>query len=406
VEDDGTIVGLKEENVMQMMEWLEKAIYEASSPPIIPNVMAQRIADKLILVIKVSSGMNKPYYRKSKGLEKGAYVRVGRSTIRASADMIEELKWQSRGLSYDIMPVYHASEEDLDRDKILKFLQARRHKAGAVISRDVLKLYRIVKEEHSNVYPTVAGILLFSKDVEYWFPEAMIICTQFTGTSGREAIASRDFTGPLFEQFHGAYDFILNRLNRSFTIKGPRREETLEIPEVAIRELLLNAIVHRNYHLKAPTKVAVYDDRVEIFSPGAFPTPFPSLRLGLTDVRNMTICKVFREAQYIEKLGSGFLTVFDSYTKRGLPEPEIIDGENFVKCILPRKDHKEPKVTDDLLRILRLFATADELAVSDVMRSLNIPRSTATRRLSELVGNGELTKKGKGKGTRYCRKVS
>jgi predicted HTH transcriptional regulator len=86
--------------------------------------------------------------------------------------------------------------------------------------------------------------------------------------------------------------------------------------------------------------VAIYDNRVEIFSPGVFEGPLDTqnLMMGLTYIRNHIICKIFREAGYIEKLGSGFITLFESYEQRGgLYPPQVIEGENFIKCILPRK---------------------------------------------------------------------
>lgn len=401
VSDDGHIVGIDEDKMIQMMEWVEKSIYEASSPPIIPKVLSQRINDKVILIIEVSSGMNKPYYRSVEGLEKGTYVRLGRSTVRASFEMIEELKWQSRGLSYDVMPIYQAKEEDLDKNKILTFLQQRQINADVAVTQEVLKSYKIIYEEHSRIFPTVAGILLFGKTPQYWLSESMIICTHFSGTSGREAIATRDCAGTLFEQFKEAYSFIISRLNRSFTIRGPKREEVLEVPEVAVRELLLNAIIHRNYHIRAPSKVAIYEDRIEIFSPGSFPTPFPNLRMGLTDVRNMVICNVFREADYIEKLGSGFIAVFESYSKRELANPEIINGDNFVKCILPRFGFGSQELVDEKQKVLWLFTPNSILSVSDIISALHLPRSTASRYLSELARDQKLEKSGIGKGTRY-----
>ena len=106
VSDDGKIIGIEEEDAMKWMEWLEYSIYQATTPPIIPKILLQRIGGKLILVLKVSSGMNKPYYIKNEGLERGTYVRFGRSTLRATSDMIEELRWQGRGLSFDVMPIY------------------------------------------------------------------------------------------------------------------------------------------------------------------------------------------------------------------------------------------------------------------------------------------------------------
>jgi Fic family protein len=89
-----------------------------------------------------------------------------------------------------------------------------------------------------------------------------------------------------------------------------------------------------------------------------------------------------------------------------LPEPSIIDGENFVKCILPRNSEGTVKASDDLQKILKLFTTADELAVSDIMAVLHMPRATATRRLNKLVKNKTLIRLGSGRGTKYKKRVS
>jgi len=155
----------------------------------------------------------------------------------------------------------------------------------------------------------------------------------FQGNKGRNVIATTDCEGNLFEQFNRAFDFILSRLNRSFRIDGVQRTEELEIPREAIREALLNAIVHRNYHNLAPTKVVIWSDRLEIFSSGSFPGPIDveNLRVGRTYLRNPIICRIFRETGYIEKLGSGFITILDSYQAMKLPRPQVIDGGGFCQ---------------------------------------------------------------------------
>lgn len=401
ISDDGSIIGLPEEDALKLLDTLHRAIFEACAPPVIPKIYLQNIDDKILCVIDVSEGMNKPYYRFSEGLDKGVYIRIGNTTMRATTDMIEELKWQSRGLSYDSMPVYQATLDDLDLEKVHAFLKTRKQQAPVILSNDILKYYKIITEEHAREYPTVSGILMFAKNVEHWFPEAMIICSHFMGTSGRDAISSIDCHGTLFEQFNKAYNFIITNLNKSFVIEDVKRMEKLELPEIAIREILLNAIIHRNYHIRAPIKIAIYDNRVEIFSPGSFPTPFENILLGLTDIRNMAICKIFREAQYIEKLGSGFITVFQKYKEWDLAEPNIINGENYVKCILPRKNYAVPEKFESYNEIINLFNQYDGISVSEVIEKLKIPRSTASRKLSELVNREFLTKQGHGKTTRY-----
>lgn len=405
IANNGEIIGVEERDAEEHMEYLDKMIYDSSAPPIIPLVHTQRINDKIILLIEVSSGMNKPYYIKSLGMEKGVFIRLGRSTMRANADMIEELKWSSRGLHFDLSSLYHGTTGDLDLDAIENFFSisngSKKSSTDAVLSS-----FNLINEEHKSKYPTVAGMLLFGKQPEKYLPEAFIICSRFSGVSGRTAIASQDCTGSLFEQFEMAYAFILKHLHHSFIIRGKKREEKLEIPEIAIRETLLNAIVHRNYHIQSPVKVAIYDNRIEIFSPGDFPGPINSSNLlsGLTYIRNPGISKIFRQAKYIEKLGSGFHNLFRFYEKWGLKAPEVIEGEGYIKCILPREKIKASGISDrtnEEEKILNLFDQTEELTISDVISLLGIARATAGRRLNNLVKDNKLKKIGAGKTTSY-----
>jgi ATP-dependent DNA helicase RecG len=412
VDDDRTIIGISEKEVEILMESLDKAIYEATSPPILPLVYTRTIGDKTVLCIEISKGMNKPYYRRSEGLEKGIYIRVGHHTIRANADLSEELKWQSRGITFDTLPVYLAdAPQDLDMKKIDAFFQKRKGRPSVNITPELLEAYELTIKEHGKTYPTAAGILLFGQQPQRHFSEGTIICTHFAGIEGREALATKDCAGTLFEQYQEAMAFILSRLYRSFTIQGFQREETLEVPEVALREALLNMLVHRNYHLKSPAKIAIYDNRIEFFSPGDFPGPLDTHNLleGMSFLRNPAICRAFREANLIEKLGTGLIVLFNSYLQMDLPKPQVTEGSSFVKCILPRNTPEttrlQPKnaLPGDLKHVYDLFGVANEITVSYVMRTLDLPRSTAGRRLSALAKSNLIVKKGTGRAARYIR---
>ena len=400
VNNDGVIVGVAESTIEQLLEYIDKTIYETTSPSIIPRVSIQRFEDKAVVVIEIAPGMNKPYYRSSEGIDKGTYIRLGRSTLRATKEIIEELQWQSRGIDYEGLPLRRASVEDLDRSKIKHFLQNRKNKDDAQLTDHLLNAYDLITYEQTGSFPTVAGILLFGHKPQRYLSEAMIICSHFLGTSGRDTLATVDCEGTLFDQFNQAYGFILSRLYRSFTISGPVREETLEIPEKAVREALLNTLVHRNYHIKAPIKIAIYDDRVEFFSPGQFPGPMKMdhLKMGMTYLRNPVICKIFREAGYIEKLGTGLRTIFSTYEERGLKIPEFIDGENYVKCILPRKSQAP---SDEAEKVMKLFEENEEITIQDVMNFLSLSRASAGRRLKELVDKGHIVRSGQTKAVSY-----
>ena len=407
VADSGDIIGVAEEEIERLLESIERSIYDSCSPSIIPRLYTQNFGGKHILVVEVSAGMNKPYHRRTEGPDKGTYIRLGKQTVHATKEIIRELEWQSRGIDYEATPVYDATVDDLNLDKFKLFLGSRKKNKLEKSSEEVLMAYHAIVYEHSKLYPTVLGILAFGRNPQHYLTEAMIICSHFKGTSGREAIASLDCNGDLFQQFEQAYNFILSRLNSSFSIDSLQRKEQLEIPEIAIREALLNAVAHRNYYIKGPTKIAIYENRIEIFSPGQFPGPLDTKNLnkGISYLRNPRICKVLREGKYIEKLGTGFITIFDSYKSHNLKPPTVIEGENFIKCILPRTGLPEVEASGgDLERIKDLFLALHEITASDVMKKLGAPRSTALRRLNKLTQAGIITRIGDGRATRYVLK--
>lgn len=414
IDDYGEIVGIPEKEIDRLIEKLRQSILDSCTPTIIADIHTQRIEDKLLLIVEASEGMNKPYFLTEKGLDAGTYVRMGRQTMKASAEIIHELQWQSKGKSPDMKPIYQASLNDLDLLTADTFFRNRVQKpddeAPGLSLEELMFHYKILVKEHGRTYPSLGGLLLFGKRPQDYLGEAFIICSHFNGISGRDAIATRDCAKTLFAQYEECLTFVVSRLNRQFTIRGSsRRNESLELPEEALREVILNAIVHRDYFLQGPTKVAIFDDRIEIFSPGTFPGPLNStnLEMGLTYIRNSVISRIFREAGYIEKLGTGFLTLFKTYREHNLPPPIVQEGAGFVKCILPRRGLKSVKSSQDTpeQELLKLFLVADEIKPSDVIRHFSVSRATASRMLSKLVQQDLIVKIGKAGATRYKRKL-
>lgn len=408
VNDSGDIIGVPEEGIDAQIEALHESIFKSCTPSILPTVYSQRFDDKIVLIVEVSTGMNKPYFLTREGMMNGTYIRLGSLTVKAPPEIVEELKWQARGVSVDEIPVYNATLADIDEQTFFNFLSTRQREYQVSDQTSLLKHYKIIIDEHGRFYPTIAGTLLFGREPQRYFPEAFIICTHFKGRSGRDVLATQDCTGTLFQQVDACINFILSRLHRTFIIKAAKREEAYEIPPVAIREMVINAIVHRNYGLHGAVKIAIYDDRIEIFSPGNFPGPLHSdqLEMGITYIRNSVICKIFRESGYIEKLGSGFLTLFTSYREYHLPEPIVIENTGFVKCILPRAPAEPQPVLlgDRENQVTRLLYLSPQLTAQDIVKHLGVSRQTAVRILNGLVKEGVLTRQGKGPGTIYIRK--
>ena len=152
------------------------------------------------------------------------------------------------------------------------FLKSRKGGAQSCkATKELLRSYHLITDEHARSYPTVAGILLFGKQPQQILPQAFTICTQFSGHIGREGIiASKDCTGTLFQQFESAYAWLWDTLNKSSVIKALKRKDTLEIPEEAVREALLNSLLHRKWRIQGPNRISVYPTRVEFFQPWCF----------------------------------------------------------------------------------------------------------------------------------------
>jgi len=405
VSDNREVTGIDEQKASDLLEYLHKTIYKSCSPPIVPDIYSQRIEDRLVLVVSISPGSQKPYFVRSAGVQQGTYIRLGRSTVRADPETIADLQRQARGISFDMTPVFAAPPDALDKQQVKTFLENRPVGFKGILTRQILSAYHLVVEEQSGTYASVAGLLLFTPDPQHWFPESMIVCSRFSGVSGREAVATKDFTGSLLRQYGDTYDFILSHLDRSFTVRDKKRIESFDVPAVAVREALVNMIAHRNYAIAGPGKIAIYDDRIEFFSPGVFPGPIDTANLGsgITYIRNTAIARVLREAGYIEKLGTGFLTMIESCAAAGLPDPTVVEGTNFVKCILYRQKRHSPADESGREMIRTLFCADREIGVSDVVRTYGISRATAVRRLSGLQKNGLVKRIGAGAATRYVR---
>lgn len=410
VADDGTVIGIDEELAVEMRESLHRSIINSCTPIIIPSIYLQRLGEKTVLVIEVSSGMTKPYFRTDEGLVHGTYLRLGPETVKATGELVRELQWEAQGHFLDEMPLHRASIEDLDIELFKKYLIERGYIVEGVHFNELLIQYGLVTEEHRHSYPSVGGILLFGKRPQQLLPEAYIICSQFRGIGGRDVIASQDCTGTLFQQLNQTFSFVESRLNKEYTIRDLQRSEQLEVPLLALREAIINAVLHRNYLIAGPSKIAIFEDRLEIYSPGNFPRPIPTnqLECGISVARNRVVSQFFRQAKLIERIGSGWTTIFSAYRQWGLPPPSVIEGTGFVKVVFPRpspkvggSSYKETESAHPFKEVLLLMKRNGQLSAKELMRHLQISRQTASRLLSRLLKENMITRVGRGKATHY-----
>lgn len=329
---DGTkdIIGVKES--LQDERRLANAIADTIAPLIMPDIHIVSWRDKELVLVNVPHGTG-PYYLKSQGVEKGTYVRLGSTNRLADGSMVMELQRLSENRTFDELPAIGSSVEDLDLEEIKnRFKQV--HKKFSEASAISLKL--LVKK-HNQLIPTNGAILLWGKNREEVFPEVVIRCVRFLGTTKGEALDHQDISTYLPD----AIDEIMNFIRRNTRLKAEfgeiRRKDIPEYPPIVIREAIINALIHTDYNMTGShVQVAIYDDRLEISNPGCLPfgLTLQEALQGMSQLRNKVIGRVFKELELIEQWGSGFRRIRENCAKRGLKEPLLEEIGYFFRITI------------------------------------------------------------------------
>ncbi len=257
-----------------------------------------------------------------------------------------------------------------------------------------------------------AALMLFGKKPQRFCPGAVVKCSHYHGTSVTRPIPSQQVLGnTLFEQADAAADFVLSRLYR--TIGGREEttaaEEKLEIPKEAIREIIVNAVVHRDYDSNASVQIDVFADRVEIMNPGGLPdelTVDDLVKEHLSVPVNPFLARPFYLAGYINQLGYGTRNVVKWCRKAGLPDPKFDPAENRFRVTIWRN-----WLTDDRMKGLNLierqvkavqFLKSDfRITNTEYQKLTGVSRATAKRDLDEMVKLGLLKLEGAGRSAHY-----
>jgi len=196
-------------------------------------------------------------------------------------------------------------------------------------------------------------------------------------------------------------DFVQLYMERKIEISALQRKETYDIPLPAIREGILNAICHRDYSITgADNKLDIFSDRIEITSPGTLPSgiTLQDLGEGISEVRNRFIVKIFREAGYVEQLGTGISRIKEGCRINALPEPKFEETGNFFKTIIFRT---RLTISPDLKDVFELIKQVGSLGSREIAEKLNIHQNTALKRLRQLEEKELIHKQGSGPRVRY-----
>jgi predicted HTH transcriptional regulator len=316
------LTGVPEPDLMKTEEQIASIIHDHCTPVIIPEITFLAHEDKHFIRVQIHKGSDFPYHLRAKGAKEGTYIRIGSTNRKADDDIITELERRKRNISFDSEPLYGKTISDLD---LTDFGKQFSELTGEELNGTTLAKLGLVKELNGTLTVTSA-LVLFSgfESRKELFPYSKIECARFKGTSTDIRIDDKTITEHIGRQPEEALRFIQRHVNSSSLIEGVYTRHRWEYPMAAIREALRNAVVHRDYSLTGKDiKVAIYDDMVEITSPGTLPPSidFQEMDARQSDIRNKAIAPVFKRLGLIDQWGNGLKIISEEL--KSYPDIEL-----------------------------------------------------------------------------------
>ena len=391
VDDNGNETGVAD--VDETYTRLTNGIRDAISPDV--TVFCKySLNENNVIKIEISEGARKPYYLKSKGIKpSGVYVRQGASSVPASEDQIRLMIKMSDGDSFEGI-------RSLNQE--LTFVSAKQafEKYGVEFSENKYRVLGITTD--SNDLYTNLGLLL-SDQCRHSIKAAV-----FADEDNTSFLDSKEFTGSILRQLDDAYSYLMlnNRNNAEF--KGLERVEHYSYPQEALREALLNALVHRDYAFSGSIIININESQIEFISLGGLLPGLSAedIQNGISQPRNPKLAEVFHRLRLIESYGTGIRRIFTLY-RDCEKKPEIIVTPNTFKLILPNRnyystDKSEEKALNDQQRtILQYIERNGAITEDTVQKLLGVKRTRAYVILKEMRDSGLIVVQGRGQNKTY-----
>lgn len=396
VQDDGTVIGVDDPDGAALQ--VSNMVRDAIKPDLTMFLHYQTLNEdgKQIVAIDVQQGTERPYYIAKKGLRpEGVFVRQGYSSVPATNTAIRRMIKETDGDHFEDM---RSLEQDLTFEAARKEFSERNLPFGE----PQMKTLGIMT--HDGVY-TNLGLLLSDQCVH------TIKVAAFEGTTQQEFKDRKEFSGSLFRQMDEVYDYIDFRNQTHSTFQKLRRIDQRDYPETAVREALLNLLVHREYSFRASTFISLYEDRIEFTSIGGLVSgvTLNDIMMGISVCRNVKLANVFYRLELIEAYGTGILKIQEAYSGTG-KKPKIETSDNAFKIILPNlnvhTEQKEPatdklagSVQEDL--VINLAKKQGAFTRKDLEKTLGISQTACGRLLKRMMESGQIVQEGKGRNTHY-----
>ena len=397
IDNEGNLTGI--DDVDETYTRLTNGIRDAIAPDVTMFVRYV-LQDNKVIQIEVGEGSYKPYYLKAKGIKPtGVYVRQGASSVQASPDQIRRMIKESDGDNYE-------DSRSLDQDLTFSAAETAFQRYGVEFS---IEKYRALGITQNDIFTNLALLLsdqcLHTTKIAVFKDE---FCTEFRD--------SKEFGGSVFKQFEDSVTYLALCNRTASTIKGVVRTDKKDYPEEAIREALLNAIVHRDYSFSGSIIINVNDSKMEFISLGGLLPGLSTedIRIGVSQPRNKKLAEIFHRLRLIESYGTGIRRIFKLYENCPI-QPVIEVTANAFKIVLPNMNacgavaervpeaaEKAPvAITPQMKTVLDYLAEYGEMTDEDLQELLNIKKTRAYLLARQMNENGLIDIIGRGAGKKY-----
>lgn len=324
------VVGLKD--VLKEEERIANAVADSIVPLLSPNFQFYTWRNREVLIITVGHIVG-PFYLKSKGKEKGVYVRLGSTNRVADQNTVLEIERLSTHQSFDELPELKAHQNDID----FSIAETLFSQVGKKFNINTAKTLGLLVQHNSHLYPTYGALLLFAKNRRKYFPDAIIRCGRFAGITKTNIIDQQEINLPLPSALEAVMSFITRNTQTRSEIGHIRRVDIPQYSPIVIREAVTNALVHTDYSLKgASIEIAIYEDRIEMTNPGALPfgLSLEKALQGISQLRNRVIGHIFRELNLIERWGSGLGRMIEVCHNLNVSAPKFMELDHYFRVTL------------------------------------------------------------------------
>ena len=377
----------------QIASYFSERMQNVERPDI--RIISYQGYDLIAIIVKETPNESKPCYEKNMGLPNGACIRVGSTDRVINLEEMKQFVRNSSLYKFDKTQALGTSLEMLSEQKLIDFFAKSAKKTGrSLLTRPIdfkiLKNLSVVKEFDNKLLPTVAGFMLFAKESPQLvgdFSRYVIRCIRYSGISPASPIVDKvDIEGTLDDQIDQMQKFILRNIPLNAEITGTKRVEKYEYPPEAIRELVANAVVHRDYRMtETYTQVNIFSNRIEISNPGNLPPGVTIETIKESQFsRNEIIAGILKDMDYLEEYGRGIDIVFSRMAEEDLLEPVFKNISNSFKVTLFGKSFKD--LNDRQVKMWQLIQDKNRITTKECLVYFKpVSRATISNDLNKLI---------------------